>query len=68
MTPLQKIKAEMRARERFMQELYRIDSCDIKQEMPPIPEYKVVKIPFTRVVREAFSKNIYKEFINLTKI
>lgn len=36
--------------------------------MPPVPEYKVVKIPFTRAVSEAFSKNVYKEIINLTKI
>ena len=58
MTPLQKIKAEMRARERFMQELFRIDSCDIEQEMPPIPEYKAVKIPFTRAVRKWFGKEV----------
>lgn len=27
--------------------------------MPPIPEYKAVKIPFTRAVREAFSKEVF---------
>lgn len=36
--------------------------------MPPIPEYKAVKIPYTRAVKEVFSKNVYNEFINLTKI
>lgn len=32
--------------------------------MPPIPEYKKVKIPFTKVVRESFGK----EIIGLFKI